>query len=127
MEKPKILIVEDDKSLVKMIESALDKEKFDVILAMDADDALKKASNQIPDIIILDVMLPVKSGFECLKRLKAKKETKNIPAIILSNLGQAEEIEKGLALGAVDYIVKADFSIDQVVEKILKHLKKGKR
>ena len=123
MFKPKILIVEDDKSLVKMIESALDQEKFDVILALDADDAVKKAVDQKPDIIVLDIMLPGKSGFECLKRIKAKKETKMIPTIILSNLGQTEEIKRGLDLGAIDYIVKANSSIDEVVEKIVKYLK----
>ncbi|NUM25289.1 MAG: response regulator [Candidatus Buchananbacteria bacterium] len=125
MVRPKILIVEDDKSLVKILEEALDKEKFEVILTMDASQAIKKARLEKPNIIILDVMLPGKSGFTCLQQLKNSKETKNIPAIILSNLGQAEEIKKGLELGAVDYLVKANFSIDEIIKKILKYLKKN--
>ncbi len=124
VQKIKILIVEDDKSLVKIIEQALDKEKFQVILAMDTDEAVDKAILENPSVIVLDILLPVSSGFECLKKLKSRKETKNIPVIILSNLGQVEEIRKGMALGAADYLVKAEFTIDEVVEKIVKQLKK---
>ena len=112
MEKTKILIIEDDESLVKLIEDSLDAAKFEVILALEADEGLDKAVTEQPAIIVLDVLLPGKSGFGCLEKLKSHKATKNIPVVILSNLGQDEEIKKGLKLGAVDYLVKADFSID---------------
>lgn len=120
----KILIVEDDKSLIKLMTEALSQKNFEVIFALDSDEALGKAAVRRPDLIILDVLLPAKSGFDCLKKLKSRQETRDIPVIILSNLGQDEEIKKGLALGAVDYLVKADFSIDQIVAKITNHLKK---
>lgn len=124
MKKDKILIIEDDKSLVKIIESALDLKKFEVILAIDSGEGLDKAIMEKPAVIVLDILLPGENGFECLKRLKEHKGTKEIPVIILSNLGQAEEIRKGLSLGAVDYLVKADFSIDEVIKKIVKAMNK---
>ena len=120
MAKIKILIIEDDQSLVRIIESALDAEKFEVILALEADEGFDKAILEQPNLIVLDILLPGKSGFECLKNLKTNRRTKNIPVIVLSNLGQDEEVRKGLQLGAVDYLVKADFKIDEVVAKILK-------
>ena len=120
MAKIKILIIEDDQSLVRIIETALDAEKFEVILALEADEGLDKAILERPDLIVLDILLPGKSGFECLQNLKDNRQTKNIPVIILSNLGQDEEVRKGLQLGAVDYLVKADFKIDEIVAKILK-------
>jgi len=118
MAKTKILVVEDDKSLVKIIEGALDPEKFKVILAMEADEGVKKARLEKPAVIVLDILLPGKNGFDCLSNLKQQKETREIPVIILSNLGQSEEIRKGLELGATDYLVKTDFSINEVAEKI---------
>ena len=122
--QPKILIVEDDTSLVKLIKEALNQKNFEVIMALDSDEAMNKALTEKPQAIVLDVLLPANSGFDCLKKLKSRKETRQIPVIILSNLGQAEEIRKGLALGAVDYLVKADFSIDQIVAKITNQLKR---
>lgn len=122
-EKTKILIIEDDKSLVRIIEGALGQDKYKIILALEADEGLDKAILENPAVIVLDILLPGKSGFECLKKLKEHRATKDIPVIILSNLGQDEEIREGLKLGAVDYLVKSDFSIDEVVTKILKAIK----
>ena len=119
-EKKKILIIEDDKSLVKLISEALDSEKFEVILALDSKEGIDKAILERPAAIVLDILLPGKSGFVCLKKLKGRKETRKIPVIILSNLGQEEEIREGMRLGAADYLVKVDFSIEEVVDKIIK-------
>ncbi len=124
MKKARILIIEDDNSLVKIINDALDKEKFEVILALEADEGLEKAILEKPAVIVLDILLPGKSGFDCLKALKERKETVEIPVIILSNLGQDEEIRRGIRLGAVDYLVKADFTIDEVINKIIKAIKR---
>ena len=121
--KTKILIIEDDKSLVNLIEQAFDSQNFDIILAIDAEEGLDKAVLEQPAIIILDILLPGKTGFECLEKLKENSKTKKIPVVILSNLGQDQEIREGLKLGAVDYLVKADFTIDEVTKKILKHIK----
>jgi len=124
MEKKKILIIEDDKSLVSILRGAIDLEKFGITLALEAQEGIEKAILEHPDLIVLDILLPGQSGFECLQILKERKETRNIPVIILSNLGQEEEIRKGLELGAVDYLVKADYSIDKVINKITKTIKK---
>ena len=118
MGKSKILIIEDDKSLVSILEGAIDLEKFEIVLALEADEGIKKALSEKPAVIVLDILLPGQSGFECLKRLKEMKETKGIPVIILSNLGQEEDVEKGKKLGASDYMVKANFTPSQVLEKV---------
>lgn len=124
MKKAKILIIEDDESLVKLIEGSINRNEFSVSLALETDEGLDKAILEQPDVIVLDIMLPGKSGFECLKQLKSHAKTQDIPVIILSNLGQDEEVREGLGLGAVDYLVKADFTIDEVVTKIVKAIKK---
>lgn len=123
MEKEKIVIIEDDESLVKIIQEALDVDKYDVKLLLPSAKSLEKIAEINPVVIILDVMLPGESGFEFLEEIKGDNSTKNIPVVILSNLGQDEEIRRGLALGAIDYIVKADFSIYEIVHKITKAMK----
>ena len=123
MAKKTILIIEDDESLVKLVQRAIGSHKYQVRLALEANEGFDQALRQKPDLILLDILLPGQNGFECLQRLKEHPQTKEIPVIILSNLGQAEEIRRGLSLGAIDYLVKADFSIDEVVEKLEKHLK----
>src|SRR3989344_6397057 len=94
--KQKILIIEDDKYLVKLISETFRRRGFDVVLALDADEAYDKAIMDKPNLILLDVLLPGQNGFICLNNLKSNKKTANIPIIILSNLGQQEEIRKGL-------------------------------
>jgi len=121
--KKKILIVEDDRPLVKIILRTLNSGKFDIILAGESDEAIKKALVEKPDLIVLDILLPGKDGFNCLKELKQQPRLKNIPVMILSNLGQQEEIRRGLELGAVDYMIKADFSVSQIADKLAKYLK----
>jgi len=127
MVKTKILIIEDDKFLVSILEDAIDREKFEVILALDAEEGFDKATKEQPSVIVLDVLLPSKSGFECLEKLKTQKETKGIPVIMLSNLGQDDEIRKGLKLGAVDYLVKSNFKVDEVVGKIMSVIEKNNK
>ncbi|MFA5021586.1 MAG: response regulator [Patescibacteria group bacterium] len=127
MEKKKILIIEDDQSLVRLIKQALGENEFEVSLALTADEGLKKAVSQKPAVIVLDVLLPGKNGFKCLEELKANQQSKNIPVIMLSNLGQIEEIKKGHDLGAIDYLVKADFSVDEVAKRIIGVVKNQKK
>ena len=124
MTKSKIVIIEDDESLVKIIQDALDHQKYDLTLLLPSEEALRKIADLNPVVIVLDIMLPGESGFDFLARLKEDSRTKDIPVVILSNLGQDEEIRKGLSLGAVDYIVKADFSIYEIVHKITKAMRK---
>ena len=95
-------------------------EKFVVYSAEDGIKGLKLAKEKKPDIILLDILLPKMNGFEVLEKLKSSPETKDIPVILLSNLNQKNEVEKGLSLGAVDFMIKAHFMPSEVVENIKK-------
>ena len=119
----KILLVEDDQFLSVLLKTRLEKEKFEVTLAGDGDIALSALRNfeGNPDIILLDIILPGKSGFEVLEEMHSDpqlQDKKSVPVIIISNLGQESDIERGKQLGVVDYIVKARISIDELVKKI---------
>ncbi len=124
--KKKILVVEDDQFLIKVYKNKLEEEGFDVYLAVNGVEGIQKANEHMPDIILLDMMLPVKNGFEVLEDLKANDKTKDIPVMILSNLGQESDIEKGISLGAIDFLVKANYSINEVTDKIKDNLLKFK-
>ena len=121
--KKKILVIEDDEGLVNLLRRGLDESGFEITLALEADEGLDKAVLSRPDLIILDILLPDKNGFECLRQLKSNPKTRDIPVVILSNLGQSEEIRKGLQLGAVDYLVKAEFSVNEISKKITQYIK----
>ena len=124
--KIKILLIEDDSFLSGMYDTKLKLEGFDVILAEDGAKGLELAVSQGPDIILLDIILPKMDGFTALKHLKENTETKKIPVILMTNLGQKEDVERGIALGAQDYLVKAHFMPSEVVEKIRQYLGSGK-
>ncbi len=114
----KILVAEDDKFLSKAYAAKLKKESFEVILALNGEEAVQKAKTEKPDIILLDLVMPKKDGFEALADIKKDKSLKSIPVIILSNLGQEEDIKKGNELGAAGYLVKSNIAIADVVKKI---------
>jgi DNA-binding response OmpR family regulator len=114
----KILIVEDDKFLRELIAKKLKNEGFDVVEAVDGEEGLKKIKEERPDLVLLDLILPGIDGFEVLARVKEDPNLAQIPVIILSNLGQREEVERGLKLGASDYLIKAHFTPGEIVEKI---------
>jgi len=118
----KILIIEDDKFLRELIVRKLKKEGFGIIEAIDGEEGLKKIEEK-PDLILLDLILPGIDGFEVLSKMKEDLTFSSIPVIILSNLGQKNDIEKGLKLGAVDYLIKAHFTPKGIVEKIKTNLK----
>ena len=111
-----ILIVEDDKFLRELISQKLLKEEYNIIQAVDGEEGLRKAKEENPDLILLDLILPGIDGFEALARMRAEGVDK--PVIILSNLGQREDVEKGLTLGATDYLVKAHFTPGEIIDKI---------
>lgn len=119
----KILIIEDDKFLRELISRKISDEGFDVAEAVDGEEGVKKVKTEKPDLILLDLILPGVDGFEVLSRVKEDLNSASIPVIILSNLGQKEEVEKGLKLGAVDYLIKAHFTPGEIVEKIKAILK----
>lgn len=114
----KILIVEDDLFLANLLSLRFKKESFDVVQAFSGSEALKKIEETRPAVILLDIILPQKNGFEVLQEITQNPQTQNIPVIIVSNLGQESDIEKGKMLGAMDYYVKARLSIDELVNKV---------
>jgi len=121
-EKRKVLIIEDDPFIVKMYRSKFEDLGFIFRSAETGDKGMSLAHEETPDIIILDIVLPQKDGFEILKDIKKDQGLKNIPVIILSNLGQKEEVERGLELGANDYMIKAHYTPSEVVERVKKIL-----
>lgn len=117
-------MVEDDKFFIKMFKNKLKKEGFNVMVALNGKEALSKITEKIPDVILLDLIMPVKDGFEFLKEIKAKEKFKQVPVIVLSVLGQPADIEKATTLGAADYIVKGDFRVSEVIERVKEQVKK---
>lgn len=116
--KGKILIVEDDRYISKMYQLKLSLEGYDVQVAENGREGVDKVKEFMPNIILLDILMPELDGFEVLKIVKGDDATKNIPVLIMSNLGQEDHVEKGMKLGAVGYIVKSQYTPSKVVEKI---------
>ena len=114
----KILIIEDDEFLLSMYSTKFEIEGYDVIMASDGEIGLEKVKTEKPGIILLDIMLPNMDGFDVLKGIKANRETSSIPVILLTNLSQKQDVERGLSMGADDYLVKAHFMPSEVVDKI---------
>lgn len=120
IEKRKILIAEDEKPMARALEAKLLRSDFDVRVAYDGEEALEILKNDPCDLIILDIMMPKKNGFEVLEELK--KEKSKIPVIISSNLGQDNDIKTALELGAKGYFVKSETPIMEIVKIVQKTL-----
>ncbi len=118
----KIMVVEDDKFLLKAYEIKFKQSNINVILARDGATGLFLAEKELPSLIILDLMLPKMNGFEVLEKLKSSGVLKNIPVIAVSNLGQKKDMERALELGAKEYLIKTNYSLDEIIEKIKKYL-----
>lgn len=116
--KGKILIVEDDRYISKMYQLKLSLEGYEVQVAENGKQGVDKVKEMMPNIILLDILMPELDGFEVLKIVKSDEATKDIPVLIMSNLGQEDHIQKGMQMGAVGYIVKSQFTPSKVVEKI---------
>lgn len=124
--KKKILIIEDDQFLKRIYDIKLKKEGFEVKLASDGDEGIEKLKEGWkPELILLDLIMPKKNGFEVLEEIKMDNGLADIPVVILSNLGQEADIKRGIELGAVDFLVKTEFSIDAVVNKVKEYLAKA--
>jgi two-component system phosphate regulon response regulator PhoB/two-component system alkaline phosphatase synthesis response regulator PhoP len=115
-----LLLVEDDSFLIEILVKKFKDDDYRVIHASNGNDALRKAHDEDPDIILLDIILPGMNGFEILKKLKDDETTADIPVAFLSNLGQKEDMEKGKRMGALDFIVKANHSLDEIVVRVNK-------
>jgi DNA-binding response OmpR family regulator len=120
----KILFIEDESALQKTFRDVLEKEGYEMISALDGESGLRLAKSQKPDLILLDLILPKKDGFEVLKELKEDEATKGIPVIVLTNLEDIESVEKAIELGATTYLVKAQYTLEEVIQKVKKALEK---
>lgn len=118
----KVLLVEDDQLLIKMYKTKFESEGFEVLTADNGESGLKIAFEQQPSIILLDMMMPKMSGDEVLKKLKETPQTQAIPVIVFSNLSQEDEAQKVKALGAKEYLLKADLTPGEVVEKVKQYI-----
>jgi DNA-binding response OmpR family regulator len=122
MEKKKVMIVEDDTVLANALKLALENEGYELSLATDGEEAERMIQQEIPDLILLDLLLPIKNGFEVLKVMRQNPSTKDISVVILTNFEQETSINEGKKLGAKDYIVKANIDIQDVPEIVKKYL-----
>lgn len=120
----KILFIEDEPTLQKIVGEVLIQEGFKVLKALDGEEGLSLIKKEKPDLILLDLILPKKDGFEILEEMKEDKELKDIPVIVLTNLEGMGDVEKALSLGATTYLVKANYELKDVVAKIKQTLKK---
>lgn len=120
----KILFVEDEPALQKTLGDLLRAEGYTVVSAYDGETGLAMTKSEKPDLILLDLILPKLHGFDVLKKVKEDPETRDIPLIVLTNLEGMGDVEKALELGATTYLVKANYSLDEVLEKVRKALGK---
>jgi DNA-binding response OmpR family regulator len=114
----KILFIEDESALQKALSEMLQETGYENIQALDGETGLRMAKSGHPDLILLDLILPKKDGFMVLEELKKDPDTQNIPVLVLSNLERAEDIERAMSLGAKSYMVKTDYKIPEVINKI---------
>ena len=122
MAREKILIIDDEQDLVKLVKEILELENFQVSSAYDGEEGLRKASSEIPDLILLDIKMPGINGFQVLERLKMDKTTSQIPVVMLTTSVLRRDRDKAFDLGAVDYVVKSleGFELGERIRKILK-------
>jgi DNA-binding response OmpR family regulator len=118
MEKKKVLIIEDDATLRNVLVEFLQEEGITVDSASDGEEGLEMIIENNPDLILLDIILPKKDGYEVMKEVRGNDKTKDTPIILLTNLGGLNDIEKALALGATTYLVKGDYQAKEIVEKV---------
>jgi DNA-binding response OmpR family regulator len=118
----KILFIEDESALQKTFGEILRQKGYEMVSALDGETGLKLAQTEKPDLIILDLVLPKLHGFEVLRKVKADQEIKHIPIIVLTNLETMADVEKAIELGAMTYLVKANYSLEEVINKVKKAL-----
>lgn len=117
-DRKKILIVEDDVFIRDIYQVKFSQENFEVHVAEDGKKAVEKLQNIIPDIILLDIMMPYMNGMEVLRSIKEDERLKNIPIIILTNISEKEKVNEGIEYGVTDYLIKSHFTPSEVVHKV---------
>jgi len=114
----KILVAEDDNFLMSAYRTKLEKEGFDFRIASDGEEVLTILNDFMPEVILLDLIMPRKDGFAVLEEIQKMENLKGVPVIVTSNLGQKEDIDRAMALGATDFITKSNLSMSDLMEKI---------
>lgn len=122
----KILIIEDDQEIMSLLSQKISDAGYQVIEARDGEEGLKLLRSNEPDLVLLDIILPNVDGLELLKRKQALSETKNIPVVVISNSGAPAEISQAQRLGAVDWITKTEFSLQETMDKIEKIIQESR-
>ena len=123
-EKQLILIIEDDEFFSGLVAQKLNQAGFEVLIARSGKEAFEIMADRVPSLAILDLMMPEMDGFEVLSRMRKDDKLKNVPVVVLSNLGQREEVDKAMALGADDFLIKVNFTLDEIVDKIKETINK---
>ena len=114
----KVLIIEDEDVLRNVLAKKLEKEGYEVFVAADGEVGMESMRNNHPEMILLDILLPKKNGYQVLEEMRIDENLKKIPVLVISNSGQPVEVRKLIELGACDYLVKADFTPEEVVSKM---------
>jgi DNA-binding response OmpR family regulator len=114
----KILIVEDDAVMREAVGEYMKEEGFEIVYASDGEEGVNLAKEKIPDLILLDIILPKKDGYEVIKDIKADEKAKKIPIVLLTNLGSLSDVDKAINMGATTYLVKADYKLEEVAKKV---------
>jgi DNA-binding response OmpR family regulator len=121
------MIIEDDVFVMDIYQTKLTQEGFEVIGAVNGVDAVKKLQTEIPDLILLDIIMPYMGGLEVLAEIKKNERVRNVPVIMLTNLSQKEEVNTAMGLGANDFLIKSHFTPSEVLEKIKAILEKKEK
>ncbi len=121
--KKKILIAEDELPLLRAISNKLKKEGFDVVETVNGEECLEFGERELPDLVLLDVIMPKMDGFTALKNMRKLKWGKDIPVIILTNLSEVEGVTKAMSGEVYDYLIKTNWSLQDIVKKVKERLK----
>ncbi|MDD5503025.1 MAG: response regulator transcription factor [Candidatus Thermoplasmatota archaeon] len=123
--KGKILVVDDEEDIRNLARIILEDAGYEIIAACDAKEAFEKASAEMPDVILLDIIMPERSGLEACREMKAQQKTHSIPIVMFSVLGKASDKEKARKMGADGYLVKP-FTAEDLLAEVKKQMKRGK-
>jgi len=118
----KILLVEDEEIMIDLLKKKLTREGYDISIARDGEEGLRKMQEEKPDLVLLDIIMPKKGGFEVMEEMQKDEELRKIPVIIISNSGQPVELDRAKRLGAKDWLIKTEFDPQEVVDKVKKQI-----
>jgi CheY-like chemotaxis protein len=120
----KILLIEDEEIMVNLLQKKLTQEGYEISVARDGEEGLKLIREAVPDLVLLDIIMPKKGGFEVMEVMQKDRRLRKIPVIIISNSGQPVELDRAKELGAKDWLIKTDFDPQEVLDKVVKQIGK---